>query len=101
MQTKVASACLLLSEWWALLALEISDTASFLGTEFMLMIKIEDLQYRVVFLCVCVLVTQSCPALCNPIDCSPPGSSGILQARILDWVAIPFSRGSCRPRDQT
>ena len=43
-----------------------------------------------------VLVTQSCPTLCNPKNCSPPGSSvhGILQARILEWVAISFSRGS-------
>ena len=43
-----------------------------------------------------VLVTQSCPPLWDPVDCSPPGSSvhGILQARILEWVAIPFSRGS-------
>ena len=51
----------------------------------------------------CVLVTQSCPTLCNPVDCSPPGSSvhGILQARILEWVAIPFSRGSSQPRDWT
>ena len=42
----------------------------------------------------CVLVAQSCPTLCNPMDCSPPGSSvhGILQARILEWVAISFSR---------
>ena len=41
-------------------------------------------------------VTQLCPTLCNPVDCSPPGSSvhGILQARILEWVAISFSRGS-------
>ena len=41
--------------------------------------------------------------LCNAMDCSPPGSSvrGILQARILEWVAISFSRGSSRPRDQT
>ncbi|CAI9168991.1 unnamed protein product [Rangifer tarandus platyrhynchus] len=41
-----------------------------------------------------VLVTQTCPTLCNPMDCSPPGSSvhGILQARILEWVAGPFSR---------
>ena len=40
-----------------------------------------------------VLVTQSCPTLCDPMDCSPPGSSvhGILQARILEWVAIFFS----------
>ena len=41
-------------------------------------------------------VTQLCPAVCNPLDCSPPASSvhGILQARILERVAIPFSRGS-------
>ena len=39
---------------------------------------------------------QSCPTLCDPMDCSPPGSSvhGILQARILECVALPFSRGS-------
>ena len=50
-----------------------------------------------------VLVTRSCPTLCNPMDCSPPGSSvhGVLQARILEWVAIPFSRGPSRPRDQS
>ena len=50
-----------------------------------------------------VLVTQLCPTLCDPMDCSLPGSSvhGILQVRILEWVAIPFSRGSSRPRDQT
>ena len=46
---------------------------------------------------------QSCPALCDPMDCSPPGSSvpGILPARILKWVAMPSSRGSSQPRDQT
>ena len=46
------------------------------------------------------LVTQSCPALCDPTDCSPLGSSvhGILQAGILDWVAFPFSMGSSWPR---
>ena len=40
-----------------------------------------------------ILVTQSRPSLCDPMDCSPPGSSvhGILQVRILEWVAIPFS----------
>ena len=50
-----------------------------------------------------VLVTQSCPTLCDPMDYSPPSSSvhGILQARILEWVVIPFSRGSFGPRDQT
>ena len=47
-----------------------------------------------------VWVTLSCPALCNPMDCIPPGSSvhGILQARILEWVAIPFSRESSQLR---
>ena len=44
----------------------------------------------------CCLGVQSYPTLRNPMDCSPPGSSvhGILQARILEWVAMPFSRGS-------
>ena len=48
-------------------------------------------------------VAQSCPTLCNPVDCSPPSSSvhGILQARVPEWVAISFSRGSSRPRDRT
>ena len=51
-----------------------------------------------VSVCAC-LVTQSYPTLCDPIDCSPAGSfvHGILQARILEWVAIPFSRGSSWP----
>ena len=46
--------------------------------------------------------TQSCPTLWDPVDCSPPGSSvhGILQAGILEWVAISSSRGSSRPKDQ-
>ena len=50
-----------------------------------------------------VLVTQSCLTLCDPMDCSPPGFSlyGIFQAKIMEWVAIPFSRGSSPPRDQT
>ena len=54
-------------------------------------------------MCVCVIVTQSYPTLCSPINCSPPGSSvhGILQARILEWVAMPFSRGSSQPKDRT
>ena len=44
--------------------------------------------------CCCCLVAESCPTLCDPMDCSPPGSSvhGILQSRILEWVAISFSR---------
>ena len=50
-----------------------------------------------------VLVAQSCLTLYNPMDCSQPDSSvhGILQARKLEWVAIPFSRGSSWPRDQS
>ena len=51
----------------------------------------------------CVLVTELCPTLCDPMNCSLPGFSfhGILQVRILEWIAIPFSRGSSRPRDGT
>ena len=51
--------------------------------------------------CGCCLVTQSRPTLCDPMDYSPPGSSvhGILQARILKWVAMPSSRGPLQPRD--
>ena len=53
--------------------------------------------------CVCVLLAQLCPTLCDPTDCSLPGSSvhGILQARTLEWVAMISSRGSSQPRDQT
>ena len=48
-------------------------------------------------------VAQLCPTLCDPMDCSLPGTSvhGIFQARILEWVAISFSRGSSQPMDQT
>ena len=54
----------------------------------------------VLFIC---LVAWLCPTLCEPMDCSQPGSSvhGILQARILEWVAFPFSRVSSQPRDWT
>ena len=55
-----------------------------------------------VCVCVCVWVTQSYPSLCNPMGCSLPGSSvdGLLQARIMEWIAIPFSRDSDWPRNQ-
>ena len=46
-----------------------------------------------------VLVDQLCPTLCDPMDCT--FVHGILQTRMLKWVAIPFSKGSSRPRDQT
>ena len=54
-------------------------------------------------MCVCVLIPQSCPTLCDPMDSILPGSSvhRILQAGILEWVAISFSRGSSWPRDWT
>ena len=55
-------------------------------------------------LCVCVYaVSQLCSTLCDPTDYSPLGSSvhGIFQARILEWVAISYSKGSSPPRDQT
>ena len=50
-----------------------------------------------------VLGAQSCPTLCDPMDCSRPGSSahGIFQAKVLEWGAISFSRGSSRPRGWT
>ena len=49
------------------------------------------------------LVAKSCPTLWDTMDCRPPGSSvhGSSQARIMEWVAISFSRGSSQPRDQT
>ena len=56
-------------------------------------------------MCVCmyVLVAHLCLLLCNHMDCSPSGSSvhGTLQARILEWVSIPFLRGSSQPWDQS
>ena len=61
--------------------------------------------FNYTYICACMHAKslQSCLTLCNPMDCSPPGSSvhGILQARTLEWVAIPSFRGSSRPRDQT
>ena len=49
----------------------------------------------------CMLSLKSCSTLCNSMDCSPPGFSvhGILQAKILEWVAMPSSKGSSRPRE--
>ena len=53
--------------------------------------------------CMHVKSLQSCPTLCDPVDCSSSGSSvhGILHARILEWVAMPSFRGFSWPRDQT
>ena len=56
-------------------------------------------RYRMMRVC----AVHSCLTLCDPMDCSPPGSSvhGIFQARILEWVSISFSRGSSQARDWT
>ena len=56
-----------------------------------------------ILMCVHAKSLQQCLTLCDPMDCSPPGSSvhGILQARILDWGAISISRGSSPPKDRT
>ena len=61
------------------------------------------LQFIITYMHVHAKLLQSCPTLCNPMDCSPPGSSvhGILHARILEWVAIPSSRRSSWPRVRT
>ena len=57
--------------------------------------------YSPCVLFVCAKLLQSYLTLCNPMDSSPPGSfvHGILQARVLEWVAMPFSRESSQPRD--
>ena len=61
--------------------------------------KTVSLQMAWYYMCMCAESLQSCPALCNPMDYSPPGSSvqGIVQARILEWIAISSSRRSSRP----
>ena len=63
--------------------------------------SLQDFEHYLVSMC--MLVAQSCPAVCNPMDYSPSGSSvhGSSHVRILEWVAIPFSRGSSQPRDRT
>ena len=65
--------------------------------------KTPTLEGAAIHLCMHAKSLQLCLTLCNPVDCSSPGSSvhGILQAGILEWVAVPSSRGSSRPRDQT
>ena len=58
----------------------------------------------VLYITVLCLVAQSCPTLCDPMDCSPPGSSAHGDSpgkKNTEWVAMPSSRGSSQPRDQT
>ena len=57
-----------------------------------------DVMYSMVTMVMKVKVAQSCPTLCDPMDYTVPE---ILRARILEWVAFPFSRGSSQPRDRT
>ena len=66
---------------------------------FFLITKVVHVHFTMLKHCVCVKSLQSYPILRDPMDCCPPGSSsmGILQARILEWVAMPFSRGSSPP----
>ena len=56
-----------------------------------------------IYACMCVQSLKSCPTVCDPMDCSPPDSSvhGLLQAIILEWVAMLSSKGSSQPRDGT
>ena len=64
---------------------------------------LKSMTYVFIVVGMCVTSLQSCPTLCSPVDCSPPGSPvhRSLQARLLEWVAMPPSRGSSRPRDRT
>ena len=80
-----------------------SGTFSFTITNYYPVLISPSVLHECVCVCVCVLVAQSCLTLCDPMYCSLPGSSvhGILQARILEWVAIPFCRRSSQPRDRT
>ena len=61
------------------------------------------LQNKYLSVCAHAKLLQSCLTICDLMDCSLPGSSvhEILQARVLEWVSLPFSRGSSQPRDQT
>ena len=73
------------------------------GKEYVRSHKVLAFPERLRYACVPAKSLQLCLTLCDPIDCSPPGSSvhGILQAKILEWVAMLSSRGSPRLKDQT
>ena len=65
--------------------------------------KMSEMQILRLYPAAVLCCAESCPTLCDPMDCNPPGSSvhGILQSRILEWVVISFCRGSSQPKDQT
>ena len=68
-----------------------------------LLLPVNPMEKGFIYTSVKVKSLQLCPTLCDPMGCSPPGSSvhGIFQAGVLEWVAISFSRGSSQPRDHT
>ena len=102
-QTTILPFCISFSwKWfWSLSPVQCFEPPSIFLQK--LSISSSPLNLAVPLLYVCVLVTYSCPSLCNAMDCSPLASSvhGILQAIILEWVAISFSRWSSWSRDQT
>ena len=87
------SICLWLVFWWLIGGPKMIPSGSRVG-EPIDEVPITEPHCVCVCVSVCVLVTQLCPTLCNPMDCSPPGSfvHGILQARTLEWLAISFSK---------
>ena len=91
--------------WWGFHFAKIWGTLiEYFGINTYIMAEINCYVPRVcVCVCVCVCCTQSCLTLCDPVAYSPPDSSihRILQARMLEWVAISYSRGSSPPRDRT
>ena len=80
------------------IAIEISSTCLYIKTY-----KTHRETYSYIYICICTKSLQSWLTLCDPMYCSPPGSSvhGILQARKLEMVAMPFSRGRSQTRDET
>ena len=93
----------LFSECWALSQLFHSPLSSIARPSLIIWGRKDAGRSTSMTICCCSLVTKSRPTLCNAMDCSPPGSSvhGILQARILEWIAISFSRGSSWPMEPT
>ena len=66
-----------------------------------IILTVNILEFDLLIKAMLCFITQSYPTLCDPMDCCPQGSMGILQARILEWVVMPSSRGSSQRRDQT
>ena len=88
--------------WWAIVH-GVTKSRTQLSDQHLVCFDFRQKWFCTLCVCVCIKLLQPCLTLCDPMDCSPPGSSvhGILQARILEWVAMPSSRGSSWPRDQT